>query len=130
MYCSYKVWWVKTSGRSRAVATRSAVPPSRKGWWAWTTSGRKALRLDKSPSGFGTGTEKSLPLKSRTAGKRTTSRSPSGLPLNSGAATSTRWPSRRKASVYPSTLRATPPTCGVKVLVIIKMFIRGRLGFL
>ncbi|MCZ7566267.1 MAG: hypothetical protein M5U08_22750 [Burkholderiales bacterium] len=72
------------------AATRSAVSPSRNGWCEWTMSGRSSSTVAARMPGTGTGTEKSLPLKFCTAGKRTTSVSSSGVPSKRGAATTTR----------------------------------------
>ena len=55
---------------------------------------------------------------------RTTSTSSCGISGNSGATISTRCPRLRYSAVNASTERATPPTCGVKVLVRMRMFMR------
>ncbi len=125
MYCSYIVWCVNTSGTCFSAAARSAVAPSKNGWCEWITSGWKFSNIDDSATGIGRLTEKLLSLKFWMAGTRSTSTSSAGMLSNVGATTSTRWPIRRNASVKVCTERATPPTWGRYVFVIIKIFI-GR----
>ena len=80
------------------------------------------LELGRSRPGAGRASEKSLPLKSWIAGTRITSSSQGGIPSNTGATTTTRWPALRHWSAKAATDLATPPTNGVNVLVIIQMF--------
>jgi hypothetical protein len=86
---------VNTSGNPRKRAIRTAVEPSRKGCWECTMSAPKASSASLSGGCTGSTTEKSLALNSWMAGTRSTSSSTSGMSGNSGATTSTRWPSAR-----------------------------------
>jgi hypothetical protein len=77
---------------------------------AWNASSRSDSAVAR-----GSRTENSLPLKLRSDGTRSTIASDfagSGRPSNSGATTSTSWPSRKYSSANVLTERATPPTWG------------------
>ncbi len=62
---------------------------------------------------------------------RITSCSSGGMPSNTGATITTRWPALRHSPANATTDRATPPTNGVNVLVIIQifMYIRKMRGY-